>query len=108
VYLDLGTKGEGPGDIALFGERLYRGSTSSPAFGRTEIRCMFFRQGQARCEGAIILPRGTIEAAGHITFGKRIRLPVVGGTKAYAGARGELVLTELSEARSRYVVNLVD
>jgi hypothetical protein len=107
LYVDVGTKGEGPGDVVFFSERLHRGSAASAPVGRTEIRCMFFRDGEARCEGALVLSNGTVEAAGYIRFARTFRIPIVGGTKAYAGVNGELVVTELTQTRSRYTVRLV-
>ena len=107
VYVDNGTKGESPGDVIFFAERLHRGSRFGPVMGRVEVMCAFESERESRCNGTLILARGTLEAAGRVLFtGPRTRIPVVGGTKAYAGARGELVITELDEKTDRYDITL--
>jgi len=107
VYVDNGKKGESPGDMILFAERLHRGSRSGPVVGRLEVVCTFVSERGSRCHGTLILANGTLEAAGRVVFaGPRVRLPVVGGTKSYAGARGELIITEVTDSTDRYDITL--
>ena len=107
VYVDNGKQGESPGDVILFAERLHRGSRSGPVMGRVEVLCTFVSERGSYCNGTMILARGTLEAAGRVVFaGPRVRIPVVGGTKAYAGVRGELVITEVNEKTDRYDIAL--
>ncbi len=106
-YIDAGEPGEGPGDLDIFNEVNYRTGGGGKPIGHNEITCMFLDQGSARCDGTIFLREGKIEAGGAIHFRKTFRIPVLGGTGAYAGARGELAITELSDHRSGYVVRLL-
>lgn len=107
IYVDNGKKGESPGDMILFAERLHRGSRSGQVVGRLEVLCTFVSERGSRCNGTMILAGGTLEAAGRVSFGgPRVRIPVVGGTKAYAGARGELAITEVNDSTDRYDITL--
>ena len=54
------------------------------------------------------MPEGTLEAAGDVLFATSFSLPVVGGTRAYVGANGELTITQLSERKDGYVIELAD
>jgi hypothetical protein len=103
-YIDLGERGDSVGDIVMFKEILRaRGRVA----GHTEIHCTFAGPDSARCNGTIFLGNGKIEAGGAIHFRKVTRLPILGGTGAYAGARGQLEFTEAGNTRSRYFVRLV-
>lgn len=109
VYVDNGKKGESPGDVILFRERLHRGTRSGPVVGRTEVMCTFVNEQGSRCAGTVILGNGTLEAAGRVVFASAtVRLPVVGGTKAYAGARGEVRFVDIADTATRYEITLKD
>ena len=46
------------------------------------------------CSAGMQLSDGTIEFQGPVTFGRTLRVAVVGGTQAYENARGSLTSTE--------------
>lgn len=56
--------------------------------------------------GSFILPRGTIVVGGAVTCGKPIVVAVIGGTGAYAGARGTLELRSGSHNSAQLVFQL--
>jgi hypothetical protein len=103
-YIDLGERGDSIGDIVMFTEILRAGGRIA---GHTEIHCTFAGPESARCNGTIFLRNGKLEAGGALHFRKISRLPILGGTGAYAGARGQLEFTEAGNTRSRYLVRLV-
>jgi allene oxide cyclase len=106
-YVDNGKPGESIGDIVFFQENLYDKARGSKRVGHSEIMCYFIGDDGARCSGTFFLPEGKIEAGGAIHFRRASRIPVLGGTGAYAGARGELTLTEINERRDRSVIRLL-
>jgi hypothetical protein len=107
VYLDNGRKGESAGDMVLFTQRIHRGSRSGPVVGRMEVICTAFSVRGSHCSGTIFLPNGTLTAAGALTFSTPVsRIPILGGTKGYAGARGELRFADVGDTAARYVVLL--
>lgn len=104
IAVDVGRKGDSDGDAVFFAETLLR---DGKKMGRTDIHCVFARV-VSRCGATLSLPGGTVEAIGGIRFAKTFSVPVVGGTGAYAGARGIVRITELGKTRSRYVIELAD
>jgi hypothetical protein len=105
VYVDVGKKGDSPGDGVYFSERLL--ANGKPA-GRTEITCAFYSDRAGRCFGTIKLAGGTIEAGGTDLAGKSFAVAVLGGTGTYANAAGVVRITELGPKRSRYEVQLTE
>ena len=61
------------------------------------------------CTAAWMLPRGQIAVAGDggSTTGHRKIIPVVGGTRAYQGARGDVVITNTTGSTSTVVFHLL-
>jgi hypothetical protein len=103
IYVNVGSKGDGPGDTNLFREALLR---DGKRVGVTEIMCTAMSRSAARCWGTMRLPGGTLEAAGAIHFARSFSVPVLGGTGTYRGASGELTVTPLGEKRDRYEIEL--
>jgi hypothetical protein len=90
---------EGPGDQILITQRLR--DTSNARVGRVHATFAFTpgKPSAAQGSGTFILGNGQIVAAGILDEqGKTDTLAIVGGTGAYAGARGTLVTTELRKA----------
>ena len=103
IYVDAGTKGDGPGDTIFFRENLVENGRKA---GSSEVMCIFTARGSGRCSGTLRLGGGTLEASGGTRFGGRFSLPIVGGTGRYAGSSGELTVVAVSEKRSRYEIEL--
>lgn len=91
------------GAVAIITERLHQwdGRKPGPRAGRTEILCTVTGRGghssPAYCTAAYSLPAGRIVVAGFSRFpaGAGITIPVVGGTGAYANARGYVRVRDL-------------
>src|SRR3712207_5555089 len=62
--VDVAPAGEGPGDIFMFQERLYRGTVGGTAVGHTEVVCQVTARTALRCNGTLFLAGGKIEAGG--------------------------------------------
>jgi hypothetical protein len=80
-----------PGDMFMSTSYLYRwhGSTPGARLGRAEILCILATQNNAHCTGTFLLPNGTVTGSSYVTFSNnRVTVPILGGTGAYAGARG--------------------
>jgi hypothetical protein len=105
VYIDAGAKGESTGDTVVFRETLLRNGKKA---GSIAIMCVTTSRSSSRCWGTMRMSGGTLDAAGDIVFARTFSLPVVGGTGTYAGAKGELTITQLTEKKDRYVIELGD
>ena len=106
-YVDNGEQGDSVGDVVYFQELLYDKTRRAKPIGHSEIQCFFLGDDGARCSGTFFLPEGKLEAGGAIHFRRVSRIPILGGTGAYAGARGELTLTTINEQRDRNVIRLL-
>ena len=97
-----------PGDGFVSTSGLYKwaGRTRGARIGRDEVTCTFLRvsateqhfSADAHCTAEAFLPAGTIliEAILHFTDGPgRFEVPVIGGTGAYANARGFVRVRDL-------------
>jgi hypothetical protein len=88
-YTDKGAKGESPGDIRVFAGTLY--NLHRHRIGSDRITCVVATQG-SHCHGELVLAHGDIYAQALVT-GPRFTAKIVGGTGAYAHARGTLSVT---------------
>jgi hypothetical protein len=111
VDLDLGEKGMGPGDTFLRRETLYN---SRPQFGRgrgarvgrVDVQITIFRPGTVRLAATFTFPDGTLETGGSTSLARVSITPVLGGTRAYANARGTVEIRQLPKSTS-FSFNLV-
>lgn len=92
------------GDAFAFTDGLYRwaGKKRGARVGRVEVLCTFTTfeggVGTALCAGSFFLPAGQVLASGFLRFAEgpgRFTVPVVGGTGAYANARGYLKIRDI-------------
>ena len=97
---------EVPGDQCVFSEKLTRNGTP---YGHDAVHCTVVTVNDLVCTAAWMLPRGQLAVAGDggSTTGTRKMLPVVGGTGAYDGARGDVVITNTSGSTSTVVFHLL-
>ena len=96
-YVDIGTAGPGVGDLLVFQDRIFREGTKTKigVEGGSCIVTALLRKGfQTHCTGTVSLGRGQISFQGLVTDAPRKAMAVVGGTGAYEGAGGELILVE--------------
>jgi hypothetical protein len=97
---------EVPCDQCVFSERLTRDGKS---YGHDAVHCTVVTSNDLMCTAAWMLPRGQIAVAGDggSTTGARKIIPVVGGTRAYQGIRGDVVITSTGGSTSRVVFHLL-
>lgn len=90
--IDVGRAGESPGDYFVFESRL---THKGVQVGRDSVRCMLGIR-TFTCEGTFLMAgRGKIAVAGTLfSDGSDFRLPVIGGTGAFKGARGQMTVEE--------------
>jgi hypothetical protein len=117
-FVDTGPAGFSPGDIYVFSDRLFLAAAPAEQVGRSDGRCVLIDPAAFRFDcsftsnlsGAGGLDAGDVMAAGTLTLvqGATSRLAIVGGTGAYATARGDasVVLGPL-EGPHELTVNLI-
>jgi hypothetical protein len=103
-YDPAGSAPPAAGQGVTFSGTLYRwsGNKRGGAVGHVTALCTVTAGAAvAICEGAILLPGGSIELAGLSNFGKSPSdVPVVGGTGAYVGAQGYMHSKDVGGANS--------
>jgi len=108
--VDHGRKGESAGDYGLVSGELL--STDRKRVGRFLGTCFVFKPsaGQTQCSFALSLPDGQIiTQAGYgsgFNGSKTVHEAVVGGTRAYKDARGEVVSEETGETTGTLAIQL--
>lgn len=93
AYVDTGKHGDSPGDVLATSQRLLE--AGKPA-GTATLTAISAGPGGRLLEftATITLKDGTVTLAGLNGPGHHIALPIVGGTGAYAGARGVATITD--------------
>jgi hypothetical protein len=116
-FLDLGPQGFSLGDQQVFADDVYdhQGGTK---IGSDGVVCTIVRvtdassgSGTAQCVATASLPDGDITVQGFVSFtGDELPAPfqnaITGGTDAYANARGQITVDELSDTESNITVEL--
>jgi len=97
---------EVPGDQCVFSEKLTR---NGAPYGRDAVHCAVVTVNDLVCTAAFMLPPGQIAVAGDggSTTGQLKVIPVVGGTGAYDGIQGYVVITNTSSGTSTVVFHLL-
>lgn len=97
------------GDAFAFTDGLYKwaGKKRGARIGRVEVLCTFTTfdrgAGTGLCTGSFFLPAGQVLASGFLRFTDgpgRFTIPVVGGTGAYANARGFIKIRDIGGENS--------
>ena len=95
-YVDTGPPGSSPGDLYVFSDRVFAASAPATQIGTVDGRCVLIDPASFRfdCSTTGHLADGDIMGAGSITLtqGSTSTLALVGGTGAYAAARGDSTL----------------
>ncbi len=83
---------ESTGDIFMGSFQLYswaKAGGRGQRIGHAKVMCTFRGESSAFCTGTFFIPGGSVVGEGYIRFSNApFTIPVVGGTGAYAGARG--------------------
>lgn len=91
-----------PGDSFIASPVLYawaKGGGRGARIGHAKIMCAFEHENGAFCQATFFLPGGTIQAQSYVRLASHIKVPVVGGTGTYAGARGTFTTRNIRDAR---------
>jgi hypothetical protein len=100
------------GNRFTFSNGLYKwaGQKRGARVGRVEALCtitklnLSVRAATIFCNGTAFLPAGQLELAGTLVFSEKSgpvnEIPIVGGTHAYAGARGFMKSTSLGDSNN--------
>ena len=107
---DVGEPGESVGDMFAFSSLLTKHGRT---VGHTGVACTVtsLERAEAQCVGTASLRRGQITVQGLIgeeSDEEEFELAITGGTGAYEGAEGTLVVRELSETRELLTFHLSD
>jgi hypothetical protein len=112
TFVDTGPPGFSSGDLYVFSDRVFAESAPATQIGMVDGRCVLIDPAAFRfdCSTTGHLADGDIVGSGTITLvqGTTSTLAVVGGTRAYAAARGDITL-ELGpfEGPHSFTINLV-
>lgn len=101
--VDLGKKGDSPGDITTWNEPLM--NTANKNIGTSNGFCIRTVSGQAsQCQWTLTLPEGTITLASTQQEKGASLATIAGGTGAYCGINGEAEYTH--NKNGTYTINL--
>jgi len=95
IHVDGGLPGKGAGDEDFYRELLYNHGITPAPIGHSDIMCTRTGTGSANCSGTYFLPKGKLMVAGVLASRLFYELPVIGGTRLYANARGSLTAIAL-------------
>lgn len=102
AVLDLGAKGDSPGDVLTFANDLYDQANATKV-GTNNGWCVRTVTGKAwECSWTSVLEKGQIMVTGTFNDGKDSTLSVIGGTGKYKKARGEMLLHPRDAQGSAY------
>ena len=95
VIIDAGGKEKGfgpfPGDDILYGFKLFADEKLSKPVGAAMFTCYYQFAKRATCDSYFDLDRGVLLASGQVPFGaSHFVLGVIGGTRGYLGALGQV------------------
>ena len=106
--VDQHPPGFSPGDVQIFGGRLL--SSGQPR-GRVQAYCVVVSSSNQECSFTYALDGGQIAAV--VGYGKGLSAnktstdPIVGGTGAYEGARGQISDREVGPRKDELVIHLL-
>ncbi len=84
-------KGPFPGDDVLYGFKLFGDAKLTKPAGTALFTCYYVFAKRATCDSYFDLPKGLLLASGTVPFGgTHFTLGVIGGTRAYFGALGQV------------------
>lgn len=112
TVVDVNDDGEGPGDYFLFADPLYNsqrqlGKARGAQVGRVDgvFTIGAERSGSVRVLATFFFPDGKLEVGGALRENRVSVVPVLGGTGAYANARGTVKATDRRD-RTDFVIRL--
>jgi len=110
TLVDNGSKGESAGDLGLVSGDLL--TNSGKRLGRYQGTCVVFKPslGRTQCTFTLSLPDGQITTQASYGPGfngnKIVHEAIVGGTRSYNAARGQVVAEDTSETTEKLTIQL--
>lgn len=108
AFIDAGERGFSLGDSFVFSSRLTR---QGETVGHTGVVCTItsVRMEESQCVGTAWLRRGQISIQGLLAGEpEEFEFPITGGTGAFEGAGGTLVVREISNTKERLTFHITD
>ena len=108
AFVDAGEPGFSLGDSFVFSSRLTR---QGETVGHTGVVCTItsVRMEESQCVGTAWLRRGQISIQGLLAGEpEEFEFPITGGTGAFEGAGGTLVVREISNTKERLTFHITD
>jgi hypothetical protein len=106
IFNDNGDEKKGgpfPGDDILYAFKLFADAKRSKPAGMAMFTCYYGFEKRATCDSYFDLDKGVVLASGQVRFGQtRFTLGVVGGTRAYLGALGQLRAAPAAKNAQRF------
>ena len=104
-FVDVGRSGESPGDYLLFENRLL--NRSGEQVGRDSVLCLLGIR-TFSCEATAIIPdRGKLRVGGVFFGNNDNKIPILGGTREFKEAGGQMSLTEAPNGDELLVFEIV-
>jgi hypothetical protein len=76
-----------------FRDRLVQPGDRDDVVGSDKVRCAQLSRAKVHCRGVFFFPNGKVKAIGDISFRKHLnKIHVVGGTRAYNGVGGKVIV----------------
>lgn len=111
--IDLGDKGDSPGDLLVFGGDTFthKGGATVGRVGGSCTTTSIDPGGEQLCSVTFTLPGGEISFQGLVRTdrlfgGRTVSVPVTGGTGAYRHARGSGSVQVSDQTNANYVIHL--
>jgi hypothetical protein len=83
------------GRVLTFRSHLVRHGDRDDVIGHTKGRCRILSRRAAHCKVVYFLPNGKVKTDGRVLFHReRDRQPVIGGTRAYNGVGGKVIVED--------------
>jgi hypothetical protein len=83
------------GRVLTFRSHLVRHHNHRDVIGHTEGRCRIKSRTKAHCHVVYFLPGGKVKTDGRVLLNReRERQPVIGGTRAYNGVGGKVIVSD--------------
>jgi hypothetical protein len=104
--VDLGPTGDSPGDMFVFDQPLLNAAGQN--IGSNSGYCIRTLPGQfSECQWTLTMADGTITVAGREAESGTSYIPIIGGTGAYLGVRGQLATTPNGDRTFTQVLTLL-
>ncbi len=104
--VDIGPKGDSPGDLAVFSSPVYN-AANTKQIGHDSGTCVRTVVGKAyECSFTVFLPKGQISLEGPFYDNADSMLSITGGTGHYSNVRGEMKLHDRGHSEYDYIFYL--